>query len=405
MRTYRELFGVAEFRALFGVVCVRYVGATMEGIALGTLVYARTRSPLLSALSMFGPSIAQVVGAATLLSWADRVRPRAALVAIGAAYSGTALLLALPSPVGWLLAVALLSGLIGSFGGGIQWGLVRQVVPADGYVLARSTFTVATGLTQILGFGLGGVLVDVVGSRPTLLVAAAVYAASSVAARFGLRDRPRRATDRASVRTTWRDNRRLLGTPERRALYLMLWVPNGLVVGAEALYIPYSPRWAGLLMSGAALGMLAGDLLVARVLRPRARSRVAGLLRLVLAAPYLPFALGLPLPVAVAAVAVASVGYAAGLLLQQRLLAIVPDELSGHALGLHSAGMLTVQALAAALAGTLAEVLPPAAVMSLLAAASVAVTLVMAPRLRAGDRWLAAGDAYGTTGCPERAEA
>jgi hypothetical protein len=75
--------------------------------------------------------------------------------------------------------------------------------------------------------------------------------------------------------------------------------------------------------------------------------------------------------------------------LQQRLLAIVPDELSGHALGLHSAGMLTTQALAAALAGTLAQALPPAAVMTVLAAASVAVTLVMARRLRAGDRWLA----------------
>jgi MFS family permease len=397
MRTYRELLGVAEFRALFGVACLRYVGATVTGIALGTLVYARTGSPLLSALSMFGPSAAQVLGAATLLSWADRVRPRAALVTIGGSYTAVALLLAVPWSVGWLLAVALLSGLIGSVDGGIQWGLVREVVPANGYVLARSAFTVAAGFTQILGFGAGGVLVNVVGSRPTLLIAAGAFAASSLAARLGLRDRPRRAGDRASVRTTWRDNRRLLGTPERRALYLMMWVPNGLVVGCEALFIPYSPRWAGLLMCGAALGMLAGDLLVARVLRPAARSRFAAVLRLVLAAPYLPFALGLPLPVAVVAVAVASVGYAAGLLLQQRLLAIVPDELSGHTLGLHSAGMLTTQALAAALAGALAEVLPPATAMTVLAAASVAVTLAMARRLRAGDRWLAtAGTAPST---------
>jgi hypothetical protein len=45
--------------------------------------------------------------------------------------------------------------------------------------------------------------------------------------------------------------------------------------------------------------------------------------------------------------------------------------------------------------------------MTVLAAASLAVTLAMAPRLRAGDRWLAAGadSGYGTTGCPERAEA
>lgn len=389
MRTYGELFGAAEFRALFGVVCVRAAGATMEGIALGTLIYARTGSPLLSALSMFGPSAAQVLGAAMFLSWADRVRPRGALVAMGVTYSLVALLLALPLSVWWLLTVALLSGLIGSVGGGVQWGLVREVVPSEGYVLARSTFTVAAGLMQILGFGLGGVLVNVIGSRTTLLIAAAIFASSSVSARFGLRDRPRRVTDGASVRTTWRDNRVLLGTPERRALYLMLWVPNGLVVGCEALFIPYSPHNGGVLMSSAALGMLAGDILVARMLPPWMQRRLAGALRLLLAAPYLPFALGLPFPVAVVTVGIASVGYAAGLLLQHRLLAIVPDELAGHALGLHSAGMLTLQALAAALAGALAETMPPATVMTLLASASVLITLAMAPWLRPGDHWLA----------------
>ena len=33
-------------------------------------------------------------------------------------------------------------------------------------------------------------------------------------------------------------------------------------------------------------------------------------------------------------------------------MALTPDELSGHALGLHSAGMLTMQGVAAALAGS-----------------------------------------------------
>jgi MFS family permease len=388
VRTYRELLGQPELRTLFGVVCGRYVGSTMEGIALGTLVYARTGSPLLSALSMFGSSAAQVIGAMTLLSWADRVRPRAAMTLLGAAYTGIALLLALPVSVWWLLTIALSSGLIGALGGGVQWGLVREVVPPDGYVLARSAFTVASGLTQILGFGVGGLLVDVVGSRPTLLIAAGLFAWSSVAARLGLADRPRRAPDAGSVRTTWRDNRRLLGSPERRALFAAMWIPNGLIVGCEALYIPYSPHWAGLLMSASALGMLAGDVLVARVLPPRSQGRAAGGLRLLLAVPYLPFALGLPLAVAVVAIAVASVGYGAGLLLQQRLLAVTPNELAGHALGLHSSGMLTMQAVAAAVAGGLAQLCAPSTAITILATASVLVTLALIPALRAADRWL-----------------
>ena len=51
----------------------------MSGLALGTLIYAATGSPLLSALGMFGPSLAQVIGATTLLSAADRLPPRAAM--------------------------------------------------------------------------------------------------------------------------------------------------------------------------------------------------------------------------------------------------------------------------------------------------------------------------------------
>ena len=55
----------------------------------------------------------------------------------------------------------------------------------------------------------------------------------------------------------------------------------------------------------------------------------------------------------------ASVGYSASLLLQERLMALTPDELSGHALGLHSSGMLTMQGVGAALAGAVAQLTSP----------------------------------------------
>jgi hypothetical protein len=76
MLRYRDLRDVTEFVPLFSTVTVRYGAMTLQGIALGVLVYDRTGSPLLTALSMFGPSLAQVLGALTMLSLADRV-PRA----------------------------------------------------------------------------------------------------------------------------------------------------------------------------------------------------------------------------------------------------------------------------------------------------------------------------------------
>jgi hypothetical protein len=57
---------------------------------------------------------------------------------------------------------------------------------------------------------------------------------------------------------------------------------------------------------------------------------------------------------------------------------------SGHALGLHSSGMLARQGVGAALAGTVAEQTSPETAMAVMAAASVAVTVTvaLAPGLR-----------------------
>ena len=239
MRTYRELFALPEFGALFGSMSLRYAGTTMQGIALGTLVYLRSGSPLLSALSMFGPSAAQVLAAATLLSTADRVRPRAALVAMGAAFAAVAAALAIPGlPVGALLVIVFSTGLISAIGGGVQWGLLNEIVPSGGYLLARSLFTMANGVMQMAGFGFGGVLVAATSPRATLLVAAALNAGAALLARAGLRDRAPRLPGRPSVRATWQGNRQLWGDPRRRVRYLAMWVPNGLIVGCEALSSP-----------------------------------------------------------------------------------------------------------------------------------------------------------------------
>jgi Arabinose efflux permease len=384
VRTYRELFGLPEFGPLFATVSLRGAGSTMVAIALGTLVYVRTGSPLLSALSLFGPSAAQVFGAATLLSFADRVRPRITLVGTGTVFAATALVLAIPGlPVWALLLIVFAAGLVNAFGGGVRWGLLNEIVPADGYVLARSLFTMSSGVMQMAGFGLGGFLVATLSARTTLVIAAGLYAGAVLVARLGMSERAPRATGRASIGVTWRDNRLLWSERRRRYLYLGMWVPNGLIVGCEALFIPYSTHWSGLLLSASALGMMFGDLLVGRFLGPERRRRLVEPLRLLLAAPYLLFVLPLPIGVATALVVAASVGYGATLLLQERLLAVTPAGLSGHALGLQSSGMLTMQAVGAAVAGGIAELLPIGTTMLCLAIASTLVTVSLTRGLRA----------------------
>ncbi|MFE2290423.1 MFS transporter [Streptomyces sp. NPDC059452] len=398
MRTYRyrELFRTPDFLPLFATVSVQVAAQTASGLALGTLVYASTGSPLLSALAMFGPSLAQLAGALTLLSAADRLPPRGALTGLALLFAlGTGVQAAPGLPLWAAFAVLLGLGVVSSLGGGVRYGLLNEILPQRGFLLGRSVLNMSVGGMQILGFAVGGVLVTALSARGTLLAGAALYVIAAALSRFGLTARPPRATGRASVRETWRINAVLWSSAPRRSVYLALWVPNGLVAGCESLYIAYAPEHAGLLFACGAVGMLAGDTLVGRFVPGRWRARLGAPLRLLLAAPYLVFALDPGLPVAVVAVVLASVGFSAILLLQQRLMALTPEELSGHALGLSTSGMLAMQGVGAAVAGAIAQPTSAATGMAVVAALSLAVTLSLAPGLRTGHGPGSPGRLYG----------
>ncbi|MGW4273024.1 MFS transporter [Streptomyces seoulensis] len=390
MRSYRDLFRTPEFTPLFLSAAAQTVAQTASGLALGTLVYRSTGSPLLSAVSMFGSSLAQVLGATLFLSGADRLPPRAALTGVSLAFAALTAALALPGlPLAAVLAVVLVQGLVASLGGGVRWGLLNEILATgggDGYLLGRSVFNMMSGLMQITGYATGGALVAALSPRVSLLLAAALYATAAAVARLGLTGRAPRSSGRPSVAATRHANARLWRDRPRRLTYLGLWLPNGLVVGCESLYVSYAPGAAGTLFACAALGMLAGDVTVGRLLPPALRRRSATPLLALLAAPYLVFALHPPVPVAACLVTLASAGFGASLVQQERLMRLTPPELSGHALGLHSAGMLTMQGVSAALAGTAAQLASPAAAMTAMAAASAAVTLLLAVAGASGRR-------------------
>ncbi|MGW0912321.1 MFS transporter [Streptomyces sp. NPDC002784] len=382
--SYQVLFRTPEFTPLFLASSAQIAAQTVGGLALATLVYRATDSPLLSAVSMFGPSLAQVLGASLFLSGADRLPPRATLTGISAAFAVATALLAVPGLPIWAVFVVLpAQGLIASLGGGVRWGLLNEILAKDGYLLGRSVFNMMSGLLQIAGYATGGALVAVLSPRPVLLLSAALYVLAAATVRLGLTPRPPRATGRPSVAATWRTNALLWSSRPRRTVLLALWIPNGLVVGCESLYVSYAPESAGTLFACAALGMLAGDVAVGRLIPPARRARLGVPLLVLLASPYLLFVLGPPLPLAALAVALASVGFGASLVQQERLMALTPDELSGHALGLHSAGMLTLQGVSATLAGSVAQLTSPATAMTAMAAASLAVTGWLARGLRA----------------------
>jgi predicted MFS family arabinose efflux permease len=388
VKTYRQLFAIREFRVLFLVQCINIGSYAVASLALGTITFAATGSPVLTALAMFGAPLMRIVGQTLFGSGSDLVRPRTALVLVVGTTLVTDLLQALPGLAwGWRFALLAVGPLITSALGGSMMALVSDILPPDGFILGRATMNIAVGGMQIVGYGVGGLLLISFTTTQLFLGAAAALFVAVLLLRLGLSDHPPRHAGASLVRRTREVNRALLGSRVVRPLYLTMWVPNGLIVGCEALFVPFAGERAGYLFAVTAPGMLLGDVVVGRFLAVAVRDRLIGPLRLLLAVPYLGFFLVPSLPYAASLAFVASVGYSASLPLQERLVSHTDGQARGQVFGLQGTGLMVGQALGALLGGAVASALgvgPTAAAyaMGAMAVASVVVSITLTPGLR-----------------------
>ncbi|GGP05589.1 MFS transporter [Nonomuraea glycinis] len=379
MQTYRDVFAVGEFRTLFAGATAGVAGSTVTMLALSTLVYAHTGSPFLAAVAYLAGFLPQALGALVLGGLADRLPPRLLLAGWEAVHACALAVLALGVlPVWGMPALLMAAGLADSVAAAARNALVADLLPGNGYVLGRSVLNIAVGAMQIAGFGGGALLLSLVGPTAAMWAGAGTAAVVAVLYRLGLRARAPRATERRSLAGA----RLLLGDRDLRGLLLVQWAPNGLIVGAEALYVPYAGDSAGVLFVAAAGGMLVGDAVVGRWTTPESRLRLGVPLYVLLAAPYLLFLLRPEVWMAAALVAVASFGFAGHLGTQERYLAALPERMRGQGLGLAGSGMLSAQALAASLTGALAEGVPVPVAMALAGLASLTATACLIRHLR-----------------------
>ncbi|SCL40147.1 Major Facilitator Superfamily protein [Micromonospora pallida] len=428
--TFRDVFAVAEFRVLFASYGVFLIGETVKMLALSVLVYERTGSGLIAALAYVTGFLPHAFGGVFLLALADRWPPRAVIVGYELVRLALVAVLAVGvlSPAG-MLGLVFVVGLFGPVSSAARTALLPEILHGDAYVLGRSLLTVASGGTQVVGFAVGGLLLGVVGPYGALWLTAATCALAALLVRTGLRARPGRhrndptgpaethgsgptrthetgptgnhgtgptgtdgtgptGTDGSSptsprrtgaVRETWRGNRELLADRRIRGLLLAQWLPGSMLVGAEAVAVPYAAELgpgasAGVLLMAGAFGMLLGDLVVGRFVAPAARERLSRWFALLLGVPMLVFPLRPGLVVAALLFAVSAAGFAYQLGLARRFLDALPAARRGQAFGLTGTGMMTAQGLAAAAAGALSEVTGPAAAMTLAGLASLVAT-------------------------------
>ena len=83
--TFREVFAVREFRPLFGTFLLSTAGDELARVALTVLVYQRTDSPLLSAMTFAIGHLPWLLGGPLLSALADRLPRHRVLIATDAA--------------------------------------------------------------------------------------------------------------------------------------------------------------------------------------------------------------------------------------------------------------------------------------------------------------------------------
>ncbi|WP_144126980.1 MFS transporter [Catellatospora sichuanensis] len=361
--TYRDVLAEPVYRTLFLTRTLSIAAGSLRILALSVLVFDRTGSPVLTALTFAIGFVPQVVGGTLLAALADRLRPRPLIVTGFLLDAAAAAALALlPLPVGASLALLAAVAVFGPVFNGASNRLIAEQLTGDAYVLGRALSSVASGGAQLLGLAFGGAIVAALSPGWALLAASAGGLVSAIWVRLALPDfaAPPAATGSA-VGQSWQVTASLLRDRPVRRLLLVQWLPPAFIVGAEALVVPYAAErghgsaTAGVILACAPLGMVAGNLVYSRLLRPAMRERLVAVMIAGLGGPLVLLAAPVPAAVAMAVMFAAGAAFCYSLGVQRPFLDALAPQVRGQAFALQFTGLMTLQGVGPVLLGVLAE--------------------------------------------------
>lgn len=373
--TYREVFGVREFRFLFAAHLLSLVGDELARLALTVLVYDATDSPFLAAAT-FGISYAPwVLGGPILAAFADRLRRRSVLVGTDLARGLVVASLVIPGLPLWVM-VGLLFGasLLAPPFESARSALMPDVLEGDRYAVGISVTNISSQVAQVLGFVGGGALVLAISARGALLVDAATFLVSAALVRWGVKDRPPSASQSGAATSLWRetvDGLRLL-TSDRLLLRIvaLLWVGQLFVTAPEGIAAPfvdgfgYGSLGIGLFLAANPVGLVIGGIVIGRMCPPGIRERLTYPLAVLSMLPLIAAGLVDNFPVVLALFVLSGFGASYIIPLNVTFVRAVPSAFRGRAFGVAVSGLFACQGLAIVGAGTAAEQISAGAVVT-----------------------------------------
>lgn len=387
---YRDLFRDAEFSGMWAADVLSMAGSYLARLAVATLVYARTNSPGLTAVT-FAISFAPYLFAPVLATIADRFPRKELLVGTDILRSLLVLLLVIPGmPLPLLLVVLFAIEVFQIPFGAARLATLADVLEDDRFPAGNALVAGTRQAVQVGGFVIGGAVVAATSPTFALVVNALTYVVSGLLILAFVQRRPQpwaEAGERPAVWEATREGLRIVATtPGMPVWFALLALGPGIVVVAEGLAVPYADqlgggtRLAGIIMATAPLGNVVGLAVLGRMpLQRQRRLIVPGALGcglLVGLSGLSGFLTGSPLPVIVALTASgASLAYLAGI--QATVAKVIPTSARGRVFGLGNAVIQIAQGSAVALAGAIAEGADINVVLAILGAAAVVVAATL----------------------------
>lgn len=362
--SFRDVLAVGEFRALWSAEVISVCGDQLARVALSMLVFQRTSSAALTALTYALTFVPAVLGGALLAGLADRFPRRAVLIVSDIVRAGIAGLMALPwmpLPVLWGLVFGL--ALAGGPFKAAQLALLPDVLPGERYQVGLAVRTLSTQIAQLGGFILGGSVLLVISAQAALGLNAGTFLLSALLVRLGVRARPA-AIGAPAARNTPRPRSavRILASGGRPAVLLGLMWLAGLTVAPEGVAAPYatglggSALAVGLLLAADPLGSAAGAWLAGHWHSPSARTKAMIPLAVVSGLVLVPCVMRPDLIISFVLWAACGACSTVFLIQAQAVLTLsVPDSRRAAVLGLASGGLQASQGLAVLAVGLLGE--------------------------------------------------
>jgi MFS transporter len=277
---YRDLFAVREYTALWAAQLLSILGDQFARVALTVLVYQRTRSPLLAAVT-FAASLLPMLAGGLLLGWMADVWPRRTVMITCDLFSfALAGLMIIPGvPLAVLIVLLVLLAVVSEPFRAARSATNREVLGGRLYPVGLSVTRATYQVGQVAGYAAGGITVVLAGVRGSLLIDAATFALSAAIIRAGVTRRSGKAATRPRVL----DGARVVLAARVAVLALSLDVLLSFCAAPEGVAVPLAaslgrgPGAAGLLLAAMTAGAAAGYVTGGRI-RPALLTRYAAVL-------------------------------------------------------------------------------------------------------------------------------